>query len=238
VGTHWVNGGASRLREPRWGPRCRRQGPRTGAGTVARRGTGSRAAGAGGRAQGAEAAAGEGGGRAAGRGGGRTTGRTGAAPSGPRPRRGVRTGGKQGSAQGKKGEGERKREREGEGSSPRGSKFRRSPSPKPRAPRGERERERERWEREGGCCTGELNEGKGPGEGAHIGEGTTPGARGPSWAALCRAGLGRIAGQNPVARTTTDRNPNAKWKSQRDETNTRLNTTSDKEICFGMMQHP
>jgi hypothetical protein len=44
--------------------------------------------------------------------------------------------------------------------------------------------ERERWEREGGYCAGELNEGKRPGEGAH-GEGM--GARG------ARAELGRAA---------------------------------------------
>jgi hypothetical protein len=52
------------------------------------------------------------------------------------------------------------------------------------------------------------NERKGPG-GAH-GEQGAPGARGPSWvgpdwARSGQAELGRTAGQNPVARTTTDR---------------------------------
>jgi hypothetical protein len=42
----------------------------------------------------------------------------------------------------------------------------------------------------------------------HIGRGRAPGARGPSWVRLGRAGLGgaglgRTTGQNPVARTTT-----------------------------------
>jgi hypothetical protein len=49
-----------------------------------------------------------------------------------------------------------------------------------------------------------------------------------------RAGLGRLghsAGRTPIRIPIANRNPN------RDETNTRLNTTSDKEICFGMMQH-
>jgi hypothetical protein len=31
-----------------------------------------------------------------------------------------------------------------------------------------------------------------------------------------RAELGRVAGQNPTTRTTTDRNPNAKRKAKRD----------------------
>jgi hypothetical protein len=31
-----------------------------------------------------------------------------------------------------------------------------------------------------------------------------------------QAGLGRTAGKNPAARTTTDRNPNAKRKLKRD----------------------
>jgi hypothetical protein len=37
---------------------------------------------------------------------------------------------------------------------------------------------------------------------------------GPSWAGLGRAGLGRTAGQNPVARTTTDQNPIPETKSE------------------------
>jgi hypothetical protein len=48
------------------------------------------------------------------------------------------------------------------------------------------------------------------------------GARGPSWAGLGRAGLGRTAGQNSVARTTTDRNSIREAKSE-----TRLSNTRD-----------
>jgi hypothetical protein len=40
---------------------------------------------------------------------------------------------------------------------------------------------------------------------------------GPSWAWPGRARLGHTVGQNPVARTTTDRNPNAKQNPKRDE---------------------
>jgi hypothetical protein len=145
------------------------------------------------------------------------------------PRRGAR-GGRQGRAQGgragkKKGWGrgrEREMERGGEESSPRGSKFRRSPSPRPRAPQGERDgREREvvAWEK--------SNERKRPGEGgARMGEGTgargASGRAGPDRAGLGRAGLGRTAGQNPVARTTTDRNSICEAKSE-----TRLSNARD-----------
>jgi hypothetical protein len=45
---------------------------------------------------------------------------------------------------------------------------------------------------------------------------------------LGEAGLGRVAGRNPTARTTTDRNPIANRNLKRDEGNTRLNTTSNK----------
>jgi hypothetical protein len=45
-----------------------------------------------------------------------------------------------------------------------------------------------------------------------------------------RAGLGRTVGQNPMARTPIDRNPIANRNPERDKENTRLNTTSDKEI--------
>jgi hypothetical protein len=47
------------------------------------------------------------------------------------------------------------------------------------------------------------------------------GARGPSWATLGRAGLGRTAGQNPVARTTTDRNSIREAKSEMELSNAR-----------------
>jgi hypothetical protein len=65
--------------------------------------------------------------------------------------------------------------------------------------------------------------------------GRTGGARG------ARAGPGRAGshrGPKPMTRTTTNQNPIANRKPKRDETNTRVTTTSDKEICFGMMQHP
>jgi hypothetical protein len=60
-----------------------------------------------------------------------------------------------------------------------------------------------------------------------------PGARGPD-----RAGLGQAVTHRrskPTTRTTTKRNPIANQKSEtgRDE-----HTTSDKEMWFGMMQHP
>jgi hypothetical protein len=77
-------------------------------------------------------------------------------------------------------------------------------------------------EERGGWCAGELNEGKRPGEGARIERGRALGARGPSWAALGWAGLGHTAGQNPVARTTTDQNSIREAKSE-----TRLSNTRD-----------
>jgi hypothetical protein len=60
-----------------------------------------------------------------------------------------------------------------------------------------------------------------------MGRGRAPGKRGLSWARLGRAGLGRArlgrtAGQNPVARTTTDRNSSREAKSE-----TRLSNTRD-----------
>jgi hypothetical protein len=55
-----------------------------------------------------------------------------------------------------------------------------------------------------------------------MGRARAPGARGPSWAAPGRAGLGRTVGQNSVARTTTDRNSIRKAKSE-----TRLSNTHD-----------
>jgi hypothetical protein len=79
-------------------------------------------------------------------------------------------------------------------------------------------------------CAGELNEGKETrGRGRDMGRGRAPGARGPrpgrAWpgrVGLGRAGLGRTVGQNPVARTTTDRNPIRETKSE-----TRLSSTHD-----------
>jgi hypothetical protein len=62
------------------------------------------------------------------------------------------------------------------------------------------------------------------------------GARGPDWARRGRAGSHR--GSKPTTRTTTNRNPIANRKPKQNETNTQLITTSDKEICFSMMQHP
>jgi hypothetical protein len=65
--------------------------------------------------------------------------------------------------------------------------------------------------------------------------GRAGGARG---ARTERAGLGRAVthhGSKPTTRTTTKRNPivNQKSETGRDE-----HATSDKEMCFGMMQHP
>jgi hypothetical protein len=48
------------------------------------------------------------------------------------------------------------------------------------------------------------------------------GRAGLGWAGLDRAGLGRTAGQNPMARTTTDRNSIRGAKSE-----TRLSNTRD-----------
>jgi hypothetical protein len=79
---------------------------------------------------------------------------------------------------------------------------------------------RERDQGEGGACMGRA--------------GGARGARG------ARAGPGRAGphrGSKPTTRTTTKRNPIANRNPKRDEANTRLTTTSDKEICFSMMQH-
>jgi hypothetical protein len=57
---------------------------------------------------------------------------------------------------------------------------------------------------------------------------------GPSWARPGWAGLGRTAVQNPAARTTTDLRPSMKRNPQRDKTDARLNTTSDKT---NMLRH-
>jgi hypothetical protein len=42
-------------------------------------------------------------------------------------------------------------------------------------------------------------------------------------------------GSKPTTRTTTKRNP---FVNQKSETGQDEHTTLDKEMCFGMMQHP
>jgi ribosomal protein L15 len=64
------------------------------------------------------------------------------------------------------------------------------------------------------------------------GHGERPGCA--ARAGLGWAGLGRVAGQNHTAHTTTNRNPIPNRNPKRDEANTRLNTTSDKR---NMLQH-
>jgi hypothetical protein len=118
------------------------------------------------------------------------------------------------------GGGEREGEGEGEGRGAHlGVQILRSPSPKPRAPRGERDgREREVTARE------KSNGRKRPGEGVRMG---ARGARAElgharsGWAGSGRAGLGRTAGQNPVERTTTDRNSIREAKSETELSNAR-----------------
>jgi hypothetical protein len=60
-----------------------------------------------------------------------------------------------------------------------------------------------------------------------------PGARGLDQARLGQAVTHR--GSKPTTRTTTKQNPTANQKS---ETGRDDHATSDKEMCFGMMQHP
>jgi hypothetical protein len=98
-------------------------------------------------------------------------------------------------------------------------------SPNPRAP----------WGRERGG-RGKLLRGRKSNETMGLGEGGTrmgrvrgargaqaePGRTGPDW-----VGRGHSVGRTPIGIPIANR----------DETNTRLNMTSDKEICFGMMQH-
>jgi hypothetical protein len=71
--------------------------------------------------------------------------------------------------------------------------------------------------------------------GTRMGAGA-PGARGSDWDGLGRAGSHR--GSKPTTRTDTNRNPITNRNPKRDDTNMRLTTTSDKKICFSMMQHP
>jgi hypothetical protein len=75
-----------------------------------------------------------------------------------------------------------------------------------------------------------LNEGKRPGEGGAWGRDRTPGAREP------RPGR---AGPHRGSKSHGTHNHRSEFKSWNEtEQNTRLSTTSDKEIWFGMMQHP
>jgi hypothetical protein len=92
-------------------------------------------------------------------------------------------------------------------------------------------------EGERGYCAGEIKwEKEIRGRGHVWGGQGAPGARGPDRAGPGRAGPHR--GSKPTTRTTTNRNPIANRNPKRDETNMRLTTISDKEICFSMMQHP
>jgi hypothetical protein len=108
----------------------------------------------------------------------------------------------------------RKGRERGEGS-PRGSKF----GDQHLQNLGHHGEEREVGE-SGSCAWEKLNEGKEiRGGGRDIWRGRAPGARGPR---PNRAGLGRTAGQNLMARTTTDRNPIRETKFE-----TRLSNTRD-----------
>jgi hypothetical protein len=68
-------------------------------------------------------------------------------------------------------------------------------------------------------------------EGGAWGRQWRQGHAGPGW-----TGLGWVAGagQKPTTHVTTDRKPPVNRNPKRDETNTRLNTTSDKR---NMLQH-
>jgi hypothetical protein len=156
--------------------------------------------------------------------------REGARPQGPQDTRAQ--GKREGRAGREKGR-QRGREREGRRAHL-GVQIWRSPSPKPRAQRG--------TEGDGGedvAAREKLNEGKGrEGRGHAHGEGQgakgTRARAGPSWARPGRVGLGRVAGQNPTTRTTTDRSPITNRNPKQDEANTRLNTTSEKR---NMLRH-
>jgi hypothetical protein len=93
--------------------------------------------------------------------------------------------------------------------------------------------EREVEEGEGGCCTGNLNERGRGGWGAWGGVGRRgrAGRAGLGW-----AGLGRATSWIKTHDThdyQTDSNREPKTEMERDE-----HAISDKEMCFGMMQHP
>jgi hypothetical protein len=118
-------------------------------------------------------------------------------------------------------EGEGKREREGEGSSPRG------PNPAITVSKGHH-MERERW-RIGGCYAGKSNERKGEkGRGRAWGRGRAPGAGGPERAGWDK--LGRVGSQagTEAPNTRDHRSESKSWNKTKQ--NTRLSTTSDKEI--------
>jgi hypothetical protein len=72
-------------------------------------------------------------------------------------------------------------------------------------------------------------------EGAHGGVGRRgrAGRAGPGWAGL--GWPGPLRGSKPTTRTTIKQTPiaNRKTETERDE-----HATSDKEMSFGMMQHP
>jgi hypothetical protein len=130
---------------------------------------------------------------------GRAVGEAGARRRGPRPRRGARAGGNGGRAGKKKGEGEekieRERERERGGDLTSGSK-----SGDHRLQNLGHHGGRERGGEEVAVRENQMKERERK-EGARAwGRGSAPGACGPE-----RAGLGRTAGQNPAARTTTVR---------------------------------
>jgi hypothetical protein len=87
--------------------------------------------------------------------------------------------------------------------------------------------ERERWRR-GGCCAGELNEGKRPGEGAHGGGAEVPGARGPG-----RAGPHRGSKSRGTHNHRSESNSRNKIRNETKQ-HKRLSTKSDKR---SMIRH-
>jgi hypothetical protein len=138
---------------------------------------------------------------------------------------GARTQGRRrGCAQGREGGGRgRGRERRREGSSPRGSNF-----GDHRLQNLGHHGERERWERE--SLLRERNQMREKGPGARMGSRGCQGhagRAGPGWAGLGQVGLGTWAGlgcttgQNPVARTTTDRKSFREAKSETKLSNAR-----------------
>jgi hypothetical protein len=133
---------------------------------------------------------------------------------------------------------EREREEKGRGgeNSPPGIQIPAISTPNP-GHHGEREVE----EGGGGCCAGNPNE-RGRGEGGRMGRWagargpgrTRPGRAGLGWAALGWVGPGHFVDRNPRhARPLKEINCQPKSETERDE-----HATSDKEMRFGMMQHP
>jgi hypothetical protein len=93
---------------------------------------------------------------------------------------------------------------------------------------------------EGGCCVGNLNERGRRGGGAWGGWGArgAQGRAGLGWAGLGWVGLGWGRATSRIEthgthnhQTNSNREP--KTETERDE-----HAISDKEMCFGMMQHP